>query len=65
MGVTKGLEEWEMETSHLIGVEFRFCKMRKIPVTDSGDGCTKVQIYYSTAHLKMGDKFYFMYILSQ
>lgn len=41
MEATKGLEEWEMETSHLMGVEFQFCKMR-IPETDSGNGCTKV-----------------------
>lgn len=68
MEATKGLEEWEMETSHLMGVEFQFCKMR-IPEMGSGNGCTKVQIYlhHSTAHLKNGegDKFYFMYILPQ
>jgi hypothetical protein len=62
-----GTGEWGV--SILITTEFQHRMTKNVLEMDSGNGCTKVQIYlhHSTAHLKNGegDKFYFMYILPQ
>jgi hypothetical protein len=57
-----GLREAEIFSYYLIGVEFKFCKMKTFLELKIDDGYKTIRMYFV---LLICDKLHIMYILSQ
>lgn len=51
MGAARGLGEVEKGSYYLMGIEFQFCKTKRIMEKEGGNGRTTLRIYLVPLHL--------------